>query len=167
MIVPPEGGQLHEVASVERQILHLFFIDHAAEHRRLGFQQRRGALDHDALADEADVQIEVDLRALIDLQFHARALDLAKPRQFRAQPVAAGLQRCEAVGAAFTRRDRAADAGRFVGQRDGDAGHDGAGTVFDRSDQIRGGDLRAYWRRRNQQERTEGEKREAVGVPRV
>ena len=47
------------------------------------FEQRGRALDQDGLADQPDFQLQVDLRALIDLQFHARALDLAKPREFR------------------------------------------------------------------------------------
>ena len=122
-----ERGQLHEVASVERQILHLLLLNHAAEHGRLGFEQRCGAHDQDGLADQPDLQIQVDLRALIDLQFHARALDFAKTWNFRGEPVAAGLQRREDVGAAVTGRGGAADAGGFVGQRDRDARHDAAG----------------------------------------
>ena len=79
---------MHEVASVERQILHLLLLDHAAQHGRLVFEQRRGALDEDGLA-QADFQVQVDLGALIHLQLHARALDLAKARGFGGERVAA------------------------------------------------------------------------------
>ena len=85
-----QGGQLHEVAAVQRQLLHLLLLNHAAQHRRLAFEQWRRAFDQDGLADGADLQIEIDLRALIDLQFHSGALDLAKARHLGGEPVGAG-----------------------------------------------------------------------------
>ena len=59
------------------------------EHRRLGLEQRRPALDRDGFAQQPHRQLQVDLRALVDLQLDAGSLDLAKPRELDAQTVAA------------------------------------------------------------------------------
>lgn len=152
-----ESGQLDEVTSVERQILHLSFLDHAAEHGRLGFEQRCGPLDHDGLA-AADRQSQVNLRPLIDLQLHTRPLDPAEAGRFGGERVGTGLQRREDVVALVPGRGRAADAGGLVGQRDRDTGHDAAGTIPDRADQVGGADLGDCHRRRKQQEKAEREK---------
>ena len=144
-----ESGQLHEVASVERQILHLLLLDHAAQHGRLVFEQRRGALDEDGLA-QADFQVQVDLGALIHLQLHARALDLAKARGFGGERVAAGLQRREDVVAVVAGRGGTADAGGLVDDHHLRGAQDRAGTVLDRPDQIGGSHLGVRHRRRKQ-----------------
>ena len=58
----------------------------------------------DPTPDQSKFQIQVDLCPLIDLQLHAGALDLAKTGKFSGEPVAARLQRCEAVPTGVTRR---------------------------------------------------------------
>ena len=152
-----ERGQLHEVASAERQVLNLFLLDHGAEHRRLRLEQRRGARDRHGLADQADFELQVDGGALIDLQLDAGALDLAKPLDFGVEPVAARLQRGKDVCARRARGDGAADAGRLVRQHDRDAGHDGTRGVANRSYQIGRGHLGVCHCRRQHEQRAKGE----------
>ena len=57
------------------------------------------AISH-GLADQPDLELQVNLRALIDLQLDARALDLAKALNLGGERVAARLQRGEDVVAA-------------------------------------------------------------------
>jgi hypothetical protein len=136
------------VASCTKLLLNLPFLNDRPEHRRLGFEQRRPALDRDGFTHQPDRQLQIDLGALVDLELDARSLDLAKPRELDAQTVQPGRQTRKAVGPAVAGSRDAGDAGGFVGRRDGDAGNDAAAGIANRPYQIGRGDLAACDRRR-------------------
>ena len=61
-----------EVPAVQRQLLDRPLLDDRADLRRIGAQQRRLGRDGRGLLDAADLERDVDARALIDLEDHAR-----------------------------------------------------------------------------------------------
>ena len=64
------GHHRHQVVPVavrQRQLLHLVVVDHGAEHRGFGAEQRRDAGDRDRFADRPDRQRDVEARARSNL----------------------------------------------------------------------------------------------------
>ena len=129
-----ELRQLHPVAALQRQLLHLTPVDVSADLRRCSVDERRFAGDGHRFVDLRKLQREGDRRVLTDeeldaLQYHGR-----KARQLRLNAVRAWRHGRQTIFA-FLRRDRAELlAGRNFRGSHGGARQDRPGLIGDRTD---------------------------------
>ncbi len=125
-----QGGQLGEVAAVERQVLDLAGVDDRADGRGALVDDGRGAHHLDHLAHLAELEAQVEAGHVVDLQGHARA-DGLEAAQLGLDGVGADRQGGEDVVPLGVRDDGLGRVRGGVGGRHRDAGHRRAALVLD------------------------------------
>jgi len=119
---------LHEVAVVQRQLLHLL-----RRHRRLERRHRLHQLAcggyFDRLRHTADRHLAVDLQSIVDVQRDAANRDGLKTLQLEHHFVVADRQQGCGIESGFVGHDRSRDASVVVLDGNGDAGQRAASLV--------------------------------------
>ena len=94
-----EPGELHEVASVQRQRRRRRPVDDRAEGRRLGAQHRRVGFNGNRGVDTGEVECFVDANSVAALQPQIGARDDTKSRQLKADAPHSGREPGDCVDA--------------------------------------------------------------------
>ena len=63
-----EGGELYEVASIEREVGDLALLDDLTDGRAIAFDERVGGADFDGFGDAADLKLKVESGGLVDFE---------------------------------------------------------------------------------------------------
>jgi len=67
-----EHDQRLKTSAIEWKILDEWAVNHRADRRRLGIQQRRAAFHRDGLRYRTSLQLEVDFKRVLDVKNHIR-----------------------------------------------------------------------------------------------
>ncbi len=133
-----EQRELVVVATVQRQIENLSFVDHQASRRCLRFQHRCGAGHLDRFLDAAGLQARVELQHLRHLQDQPGPDEFAEPRGFDHEHVLAGSEARHVVESAIVGLGRGGDPGCRIGHRDHGVGNHSARGIRHFPHQSRG-----------------------------
>ena len=153
-----EIDQRVDVARVERQRLDARVVHDLADRRRRRIEHGGVGDDADRFVEDANLQRDVDERLLLHLQHDAFLHELLEALERRFQPIAAGRQIRDDVGAASVGRGLAAGVRARIDGDDGDAGQHGAIGIFHGAEERAGGGLRREGRRREDREDVDEEK---------
>jgi hypothetical protein len=126
-----ELEELGVVAAVQRDVVHLFAGDHAADVARLGLDVARQRRDRDGLADVADLELEVDSPARRRVEDDVDPLDRLEAGDRDPNRVGARGQAGEDVPALTIGHGRLREPGLRARGRDAGARHRRAGRVND------------------------------------
>ena len=113
-----DDDEVGGVAAVERQLLDALVLDDLPDRRAARFDQRRGRLDRDRLAQLTERQRDVDDGVGIDLEDDAGLLEAAEAGEADLEPVRPDRQVGQRVGALGIGDDRPPETG--VGLDGGD-----------------------------------------------
>src|SRR5262249_21749661 len=142
-----QGGELAEVASVERELDHALGFNHRADGSVFGAQQGGGADDLDRFDLLADWQAEVDAGFILKLEDNAADHFLLETGGRAGDFVLANVEQRKDVVAGLVGGGGAEVAGCHASRRHRSAGNHGPGGVGDEPQDFRGYSLGGEWQR--------------------